>query len=214
MGDPYAILKKAESIDFFTTTCQIDQVNSLARKNCSYTPWPEQTLASKATEYIPYDLRESVKVVILNPSAEGGMPHTRPGVICLPAYFPDSMLEETMKHELVHVDQRINREHWKLKLVKEGWVEESESSIPEHWLERCRMNPDTWSSRFWSWEDRYIALPVFQRTDVPSMKEFDIFWYDKQEERAIRKAPLDFVEQYGTVSPSAQEHPYELMAYT
>jgi hypothetical protein len=152
-------------------------------------------------------------VVILNPSAEGGMPHTRPDLICLPAYFPDSMLAQTMKHELVHIDQRINRFNWKVKLVKEGWVEEKESAVPEEWLERCRMNPDTWNSRFWSWEDRYIALPVFQRMDSPAMTEFDIFWYDKQEERAIRKAPEDFIAQYGSVSASAQEHPYELMAY-
>jgi hypothetical protein len=206
-------LEEAEIKDIFCSSCQRNTCNALARQRCSYTAWPDQSLAKKASEYIPLDLREKVHVVILNPSAEGGMPHTRPNLICLPAYFPDSLVESTMKHELLHIDQRINETNWMKKLVKDGWVEETQASVPEDWLRKCRLNPDTWNSRFWSWEDRYIPLPIFDREDQPSMTDFAVFWYDKKSEKAIRRAPDGYVQQYGSVSQSAQEHPYELFAY-
>ncbi len=183
-----------------------DEVNRKARERCSYTLWHDQKVAE--------ELRP-LNVVILNPSAEGGMPHTRaPAIICLPAYFPEEKMEETIKHEKVHLDQRTNLERWKEKLLDEGWTEEQEDDVPEEWRKRCRLNPDTYYSRFYAWLGRYIPLPLFIRTDKPELKEVEVRWWDKKEERLMKTPPTSYTKTYGNRSDSEMEHPFELYAYS
>jgi hypothetical protein len=199
-------MSKRGFTDDFQEVCMKDEVNRKARERCSYTLWHDQKVAE--------ELRP-LNVVILNPSAEGGMPHTRaPAIICLPAYFPEEKMEETIKHEKVHLDQRTNLERWKEKLLDEGWTEEQEDDVPEEWRKRCRLNPDTYYSRFYAWLGRYIPLPLFIRTDKPELKEVEVRWWDKKEERLMKTPPTSYTKTYGNRSDSEMEHPFELYAYS
>jgi len=149
----------------------------------------------------------------MNPSADGGMPHTRPpSTICLPAYFPASKLEETLKHERIHLDQRNRYSVWVSALRREGWTPVDEEAIPEEYRRRCRLNPDTCWSPYWAWEGRYVPLPFFVREDKPDLREISVRWYDRSGSLSI-VVPQSLVKRYGTLEANSLEHPFELMAY-
>jgi len=213
-----SILERAEHIDGFQGLCKRNEVNRLARMKCSYTIWNDQSLAEKAKAFLATTEggdEEDLTVVILNPSAEGGMPHTRaPSVICLPAYFSESRLADTLKHELVHISQRRIPDVWETRARMEGWVRVSESAIPENWLRRCRLNPDTAAARFFAWEGRHVPLPLFVREDKPDLRETVVRWYDMRDGIVKSVVPPSFSKKYGAgLGSSAMEHPYELWAY-
>jgi len=211
-----SILERAEHIDGFQELCKRNEVNRLARMKCSYTAWNDQSLAEKAKAFLgTMEAGDDIHVVILNPSAEGGMPHTRaPAVICLPAYFSEARLPDTLKHELVHISQRRIPEVWETRARMEGWVRVSESVIPENWLRRCRLNPDTVGARFFAWEGRHVPLPLFVREDKPDLRETVVRWYDMRDGIVKSAVPPSFSKKYGgNLSSSAMEHPYELSAY-
>jgi hypothetical protein len=209
--DAQRILEKAESLDGYLAAIQASPVNRRARDGLQYTPWNDQSLAKEASKTLGGD----IQIVIVSPSTEGGMPHTRaPNVICLPAYWPQDRLVETLKHELIHISQRQNPAAWQKNLLREGWVKVEESELPEEWVARCRINPDTMAARWWAWEGRYVPMPVFTRTDKPSLKEIEVRWWDRKEARLNPGMPSSFVQKYGQLSASSAEHPYELWAYS
>jgi len=198
-----SILEQAEAADHFRAAVAASPINTAARTACSYTLWPDQSLATQAQAIVG----DKARVVILHPTAEGGMPHTRPSTICLPAYFPESRLAETLRHELVHISQRMR------KPVLDNWQAVDEREIPEHFLARARLNPDTAHARWWAWEGRHIPIPVFEREDKPRLQDITVFWYDRRDGRAIRQPPTSFTRTYGELTAAATEHPYELQAY-
>lgn len=206
-------LDKAEKADNFFRKVAASPVNTLARQRCSYTLWNDQSLAKKAAELLHPEDKAFVSVVILHPSAEGGMPHTRPGLICLPAYFPDSQLEETLRHEMIHISQKRQPSLWNTRAEMEGWKQVKDTDIPSEWLSRCRINPDTASARFFAWKGRHVPLPLFTREDKPEMRDVQVRWYDMSEGIVKSTAPTSFTEIYGTLGASSAEHPYELWAY-
>lgn len=195
-------LRNAEIIDRFFDVVKNDPVNSLARKNLSYTafnenvdPWFGNTV-----------------IVTMHPSAEGGMPHTRPpNIICMPVYYPDSRKEETLKHEYIHIDQRRRKSVWDNFFRKEGWSRVDESEVPDRWRNRCRLNPDTFDQRFWAWKGQYVPLPLFEREDKPDLRQVSIQWWDRESGVRMPQAPRLFMEKYGT-APAQPEHPRELAA--
>ena len=197
-----------KDMDGYLAAIQASPINKAARASTSYTIWPDQKEAAR----VPYPC------VILDPSADGGMPHTRaPGIICLPAHYPQEKLAETIRHELVHIDQRKNSEKWRKKLLDEGWTvldPEEQEGIPSEWRERCRLNPDTLSVRFVAWGGRYVPLPLFERTDYPKLREIAVRWWDMEEEKLLSTPPSTYRRRYGTnLTPAELEHPYELFAY-
>jgi len=216
-----SFLHTAEGLDNYQNLCKRDIVNGKARSACSYTAWHDQTAA---TATATATASKDVQIVIMNPSAEGGMPHTRPpNIICIPAYFPESMMAETMKHELIHLSQRNQPAEWEKYGLSEGWMKMTNLEHPEHqehpdipseWLRRCRLNPDTIHSRFWAWEGRYIPLPLFVREDKPDLKDIVVRWYDLQTEVVSSSPPKSFIKKYGNVPANSQEHPFELWAYS
>lgn len=207
------LLEKSEDLDGYIAACQENAANARARALCQYTPWNDQSLADECKRSSPL-MRRNVEVVIMTPSAEGGMPHTRaPNVICLPAYWPKEQLEETLRHELVHISQRQNPREWERRLAAEGWVPASESELPDGWLNRCRINPDTYDARFWAWKGRYVPMPIFEREDKPSLRDIVVRWWDREDQRLSSTAPDSFIKKYGTLTSSKMEHPYELYAY-
>lgn len=207
-------LRQADQLDSYQTACQRDGLNRRARINCQYIPWHDQAEAYKWQKNMGSDYR----IVIMNPSADGGLPHTRaPNLICIPAYYPHEKYAHTLQHELVHIHQRQNPDLWKEQCVREGWAPMSEwdavRQIPKEHLQRCRLNPDTLSCRFQAWEARYVPLPLFVREDKPSLRETVVRWYDLEDERLRFDPPLSYVKRYGNVDKSSQEHPFELWAY-
>jgi len=204
-------LANAERLDRFVQRCNECPINRLARAKCSYTAWNDQSLAMKANSFLQ---GEEVSVLIVNPSAEGGMPHTRaPSLICLPAYYSEAKLEDTLKHELVHISQRRNASLWLTRAKMEGWAPVDESEIPQNWLSRCRLNPDTAATRFFAWQGRHVPLPLYVREDKPDLRDIQVRWYDRQEGIVKTASPTSFTQKYGNLSASSIEHPYELWAY-
>lgn len=206
-------LAHAEMIDHFVQQCNECQVNRLARAKCSYTAWNDQSLATKAKRFLQQN-GDTVSVLIVNPSAEGGMPHTRaPSLICLPAYYSEEKLKHTIQHEMIHISQRKQPSLWKTRAEMDGWKQVSASVIPEQWLNRCRLNPDTIAARFFAWEGRHVPLPLFIREDKPDLRETTVRWYDMEEGIVKSSVPTSFTKKYGDLGKSLLEHPYELYAY-
>jgi hypothetical protein len=205
------LLSVAESIDGYNNLCKKDTINALARSRCSYTVWNDQSLAVKAKSFLR---NKSVDVVILNPSAEGGMPHTRgDSLICIPAYHSERSLEETLMHEMIHIEQKQQPALWRMKMELEGWKAIDEGVIPEIWRRRVRLNPDTCSARWFAWRGRYVPLPLFVREDKPDLRDIVVRWYDIEEGIVKSSPPSSFSKQYGELGISSLEHPYELWAY-
>jgi len=195
-------LAKAETYDHFLQTVRQDPVNALARQHLSYVAMDQQTK--------PWLL--NTEIVTMHPTAEAGLPHTRPpNIICIPKYFPEDRLDHTLGHELVHIDQRRRKYKWDAFFEREGWKSVPEYDIPSRWLSRCRLNPDTVDDRFWAWQGRYVPLPMFERDDKPDLRHVSIQWWDKETGIRQRVAPQSFQLRYG-MNPSQPEHPRELAA--
>ena len=198
-------LARAESIDSYQSKCTASELNARARARCTYLPWTEDQFSKYA--------KPGETIVTMNPSADGGMPHTRPPhTICLPAHFPQSLLKETLHHERIHLDQRKRYSAWVAALANEGW-EPTDEEIPEEYRRRCRLNPDTCWTPYWTWKGRYVPLPFYVREDKPELRDIAVRWYDLEEQILGSVVPSSLVKRYGTLQSSALEHPFELMAY-
>lgn len=205
------LLEEAEEKDGFFARVKRSAVNRLARRNCTYEAWNDQSLATKAAALLDPEDRDEVDIVILDPSAEGGMPHTRPGLICLPAYYPESKLKETLAHEMVHISQKRQASLWVARASLEGWSPVREQ-IPDFWASRLRLNPDTFGTLY-AWEQRYVPLPVYIREDKPILREIEVRWLDLKEGMVAKSPPRSFTQTYGSLGAVEAEHPYELWAY-
>jgi hypothetical protein len=195
-------LAEAETYDHYFQKISQDPLNKKAREHLSYSAMMERTQ--------PFLL--ATEIVTMHPTAEAGLPHTRPpNIICMPAYYPQERVQETLHHELIHVDQRRRPYKWNAFFEKEGWKQISEKDIPSRWLQRCRMNPDTIDDRFWAWQGRHIPLPLFEREDKPDLRQVVVQWFDKETGIRQTTAPRLFQERYGAM-PSQPEHPRELAA--
>jgi hypothetical protein len=196
-------LKKAEAIDGFQERIEKDPINKLSRKGLHY------TISSGDSQFEPWVL--NTEIITMHSMAEAGMPHTRPpNLICMPAFFPESRRQETLIHELIHIDQRRRKEVWEAKFKREGWTPIAESEVPERWLRRCRLNPDTLDQRFYAWKGRYVPLPLFEREDKPELRAIQVRWWDQETGILQPQPPQSFIARYGT--PSQPEHPRELAA--
>jgi hypothetical protein len=213
------LLREAEEIDYYQALCKRSALNWQARNTCWYVPWHDQ-IDAQIIEQEYGLLKKGVRVVMMNPTADGGMPHTRPlkdddDLICLPAHSRanKARLEDVLQHELVHIDQRKNPEKWMSKLLEDGWEPMTSSEVPAHLQERCRLNPDTLQLRFPAWKGRYIPLPLFERADKPNLRDVQVRWYDIPNSVALTSPPTSFTQKYGDHSSSSLEHPFELWAY-
>lgn len=197
-------LKEAESIDHFEEKVRADPINRLARQHLFYGP---ASVSDTPTSWIL-----GSEIVTMYPTAEAGLPHTRPpNLICMPQWFPEERKQNTLLHEYIHLDQRNRQPVWDTKFKREGWTPILESELPARFLRMCRMNPDTIDSRFWAWEGRHVPLPLFEREDKPDLRQVTVQWYDLQTGVRQPQAPRRFMERYGSF-PSQPEHPRELSA--
>jgi hypothetical protein len=219
IGD--AILKGAEEKDQYLKTCHLHKSNSLARRSLSYSANSNNEkeyytrILEKAMESIPQrlkmDLRE-VAIISLMPSADGGMPHTRPSsIICFPN--PKQMLStSTLIHELWHVHQRLYKEKWAQTFESMGWSK-WDGTLPRALDDHRRFNPDTIDCPLWIFRNRFVPVPVFKDVMRPEMGEVFMWFYDAKNGTRITSIPLELETEYPSMPASAYEHPREIAAY-
>jgi len=212
-------LDKAESIDGYRAACEASPLNAAARADHTYAPsFLEKADLDRLHRNI-YDvpLMKTADIIILHPSADNGYPHTRPNaIICMPKSavlgMSSDTLTETLCHEAIHIHQRRNPELWAAACSGEGWTPTARSELPPEFVERCRINPDTFSrQQFWAWQTHYVPMPLFTRDDYPTLAGVQIKWLDKRNMALFPDPPPSFVKRYGA-APSQPEHPYELLA--
>lgn len=142
-------LSEAEKIDNYILSIQDSFINKEARQYCKYKQDTNNFLLTNIKKYIKqYQIFNDVDIILLDPSAENGYPHTRPNnIICIPsnASFPD--LEITLFHEVVHIHQRNNKILWNDFLLRNSWM--PFDGVPQRWREKCRLNPDTLYSQYY-----------------------------------------------------------------
>lgn len=194
------VLRIAEQLDNYRSRCLQDPLNQSARSSHSY------SLMNSGLQPTSYN----ANIVQLHPTADAGLPHTRPpNFICIPAYYP--MNNETLLHELLHLHQRNHSNEWEQKFWNQGWAPVSEESIPDRWIRRCRLNPDTLSQRFYSWENQWVPLPMFEREDKPDLRHCVVRWWDQKSGSLTTEPPKSFVAAFGKNHPQP-EHPREVTA--
>ena len=210
-------LDNAEALDGYRAACEASPLNAAARSGQIYSPsfLDAPTLKRLYKSIMEVPLMKTANVVILNSSADNGYPHTRPhSVVCMPksSVLSDADLTQTLCHEAIHIHQRRNPDLWATACSKDGWTPVSVNRIPAEFLQRCRLNPDTFSpQRFWAWQTHYVPMPLFIREDYPTMEGVQVKWLDLRNNTLFSDPPSSFVKRYGAAPPQP-EHPFELLA--
>ena len=217
-------LTVAETHDNYLEDCDYSEINRFARKGTIYSPI---TLAdSQIVELqrhisrisVPHILTTStghVKVAVLMPSADGGMPHTRPNsIICFP-HSAHPIQPTTLVHELWHIHQRKFPQLWK-KIYTDVWgfTPFSEKHLPVELAKYVRINPDTMAEPFYIWRNRWIPIVTFAQPQNPYVRETVVWFYNMNTGSYSRILPDDMAAFFsGSLPAGAYEHPNELSAY-
>jgi len=203
-------LNQAEYIDQYRTLVDQSSLNRIARSNQTYLPavHSNRRVIPLAD---PYDPWPGGQVVWMQPSADGGLPHTRaPNYICLPLNFPQSQLESTLLHERVHVSQRLHKNAWEkifLAWDMKPWM----GDLPADIQSRRRINPDLLGASLFAWKGDFVPLGLFQNSSQPRLDSTDTVWWSISTRTLLREPPPGWSDFFG--SGPGQEHPYELSAY-
>lgn len=217
-----SILDRADTLDGYLTAIRKSPANSAARSSYVYEMdaiSPEVAAAIlSAANTIPLLATTRAEIVILNSTADGGMPHTRaPNLLCLPkglcekAYKDPTEFRTTLLHEAIHIHQRLYPDLWAKALQAAGWTPQPPAAIPSALKERIRINPDTLASPFWAWNSYHIPIPLF--SFPPKLTSAPIEWYDTRTGALFHDPPVSFPKDAQLDEASAYEHPFELYAY-
>jgi len=211
------LLDIAEKQDFYLEDCHDDRANSLARRNLTYAANSISPLdVTSANSFIKTvklpmklstELRD-VRIIQLMPSADGGMPHTRPGIICYPTLSFSSV---TLIHELWHVHQRLFQSYWAEIFKRIGWTI-WKGSLPDKLEHNRRYNPDTVDSPLWIFHDKWVPVPIFMDITNPSVNKCEVWFYNTTGYHT-RQVPDELANYYSGVENIAFEHPREITAY-
>lgn len=218
------LLQSAEGLDFYLEECYEDKKNSVARQHMTYsanTVSAEEWMMLETVSRIPIPKRfsmdlQTVYLVQLMPTADGGMPHTRPlgnkdAMICYtdPRIILD---QKTLTHELWHVHQRLFKKEWEIIFNRLSW-KEWDGELPSTLEYSRRYNPDTIDSPLWIYKDVWVPVPVFRDISRPIISDVDIWFYDVKNKYHVKSVPQDLLVFWQGVPSSAYEHPRELTAY-
>ena len=218
-----ALLDNAEKVDFYIEECHDNKANSLARRNLTYSANQVSLQDSNyaieylnvANSYLPIrllnDLKQ-VKIVQLMPSADGGMPHTRPdNIICYPD-ISQLFSKTTLIHELWHLHQRTFKDAWFKTFKHLGWLM-WDGNLPEKLESVRRYNPDTLDCPLWIFNKQWVPVPIFKDITKPNMAEIEIWFYNPQKQYHIKRVPPELETYFPNLVANAYEHPREMTAY-
>ena len=217
------LLDKAEKVDKYLEKCFESKANYIARKNMTYVPNTislrdfnyGKSYLENAKEMLPQRLLmdlENINIIQLMPTADGGMPHTRPGnIICYPD-ISQLFSTSTLIHELWHIHQRNYQDMWLQVFKKLGWVPWS-GQLPEVLENNRRFNPDTIDSPMWIYNDKWVPVPVFKDISHQRVNDIDIWFYDTHKNYHIKRVPDEILSYFGNLVFSAFENPREITAY-
>lgn len=219
---PRQLLDLAERDDGYRASIEASVPNRLAREGQEYTPFFVGPSAAQrlSEEMDAIELLGDANIIVMHPSAESGMPHTRPrNIVCMPASYVETAgrneLADTLRHEAIHVHQRNNPKRWDTFCRREGWepVQDPVQQIPQQYRLACRLNPDTFRAPhpFWAWDGAYVTLPILIPKPQPTLRDCEIRWLDLRAQRIVAEPPPSFQKRYGR-QPPQPEHPYELFA--
>lgn len=218
-------LAYAEQLDFYRKECMEDKLNAISRRGQQYSSYNYPTdylLVLRETlnvslKYLPNKLineLQNVNIIILYPSADGGMPHTRPNdIICLPYSFDQPSLE-TITHELWHIHQRKYPDFWQTLLKRIWQFEEWHGELPAELEKHRRLNPDTLATQNWIWQNKWVPVPVFIDASKPALSECRMWYHNVITGRTEHGVPEEVYNFFGRkIESAAYEHPYEMAAY-
>jgi hypothetical protein len=212
-----SLLDIAEKEDYYLEDCYSDRANSLARRNLNYTansisPIDMNTANSFIqTVRLPLKLSNElgeINIIQLMPSSDGGMPHTRPGIICYPTF---SFSSYTLIHELWHVHQRKYKDYWSHIFKQIGWTVWN-GYLPDKLEHNRRYNPDTVDSPLWIFKNTWVPVPIFLNIMNPSMDQCEVWFYNISG-YYTRLIPDELATYYTGLDNIELEHPREITAY-
>ena len=221
--EAHILLDTAELADNYLEECHDDKANSLARRTLTYSantvPLRElnyaKTFIEGTYDFLPQRLLndlEEVRIIQLMPTADGGMPHTRPdNIICYPD-FAQLFSRTTLMHELWHLHQRKHKDLWYKTLKRLGW-ELWNGRLPDFLENARRYNPDTIDAPFWVFNGQWVPIPIFKDVSRPNVADVEIWFYDIKKNYHIKRVPPEIADYFSNLPPNAYEHPFELTAY-
>ena len=216
-------LNLAEKEDGYMEECLDQTLNATARKQLAYRPnrmsvHDHQSAIAyleSAKPLLPRRLRSElskVHILQLMPTADDGMPHTRPGdIICYPDLSQLFSLT-TLKHELWHIHQRKYQDFWLNVFVSLGW-KPWPGTLPPKLEEYRRYNPDTIDAPLWVFRDTWVPVPVFRDSARPRVSDIEVWFYHVVEKYHTKKVPTELSVYYSHLPAVAYEHPREITAY-
>lgn len=217
------LLDDAEKVDMYVEECHDDTANYRSRSALTYSPnqigLRDMNYAitylggikSVIPERLCTDL-ENINIIQLMPTADGGMPHTRPNnIICLPD-ISQLFSKTTLIHELWHIHQRTYKNEWLKIFNRLGWSLWN-GELPEQLEKYRRFNPDTIDCPYWIFQDEWIPIPIFRDITHPKVGDVEIWFYNPHRRYHIKHVPSELSEYFRDLPPSAYEHPRELTAY-
>ncbi len=224
IADAREALVAAEEVDEYRAACERCAQNKAARRLMDYSarapPADLQYNLLRLAEGMPAWLKRTlphrIGVACLASSADGGMPHTRPGpVVCFPQYFPfdGAAAQTTFNHEMVHIHQRAHAAVWDSLYYRLWQFKRYDGDVPAELLPRVRLNPDTIMQPLYIWRNTWVPLPVFSRPDNPVIGAAKVVWYNVRTGEWQQATPPEFVDEFGQISDAEAEHPHELAAY-
>lgn len=218
-----ALLAEAEQEDMYMEECLDHHLNAKARMKHSYQPnrmteheyQTAVTFLERSRPLLPKRLLDGlykVNIIQLMPSADDGMPHTRPGdIICFPDISQLSSLS-TLKHELWHIHQRNYFEFWRNAFLALGWKPWT-GTLPTPLQEARRLNPDTIDSMDWVYRDTWVPIPVFRDITQPKVSDIEVWFYHVQGQYHTKEVPTELSSYFPQLPAVAYEHPREITAY-
>ena len=217
-----AALAAAERQDSYLSQVAQSRENSAARQAMIYaanrlTMSQIDVLNDKIQDFLPHIplILRTLKptIVPLMPSADGGMPHTRPSdLVCLPQ--STSLNLTTFVHELWHLHQRAHYREWTHFFEKKWKWRIYEGQIDPQLEKMRRLNPDTLEDPLWIWDNKWVPVCVFLNSSSPSFKDTATFFYNTLSGLRYNNLPPEMAAFFSSsLSPSAYEHPCETSAY-
>lgn len=204
-------LQRAERIDGYLDRIDDSPINTLARLGQVYLS-SAHSVSRIVPDADPAEPWPSGQVIWMDPSADAGLPHTRPPYyICISRDFPEADLKNTLLHERVHISQRIHPQIWN-SIVEEAWnFKPWKGNLPADLESRRRINPDIFWTPMAIWKQRWVPFAIYRSSSKPKLNEIDVVWWDDSARVLLRVPPPGWLEFFGNIP--AGEHPYEIAAY-